>query len=284
MKKETIVENQGIEFPTDFNNTNNTDTKVEIVVTNPTVIEKPIVKVNNGIKSWQDALMSLPNRFKQLDYDIKRTTLELSFATSIIRNSSVLKNCVPQSIFDAVIYSVRVGLTLNPAFGFAYLVPRRVNNEMKCCLDIGYKGWCAILKSYGSVTHIDAQIVYEDEKFDYNPAEGSIKHKPKFAKTEEEQKKRVVNCAYARAILPNGKIVFEVIPNWELLKIKNVSSASKGFSPYSEWESEMQKKAPIKRLAKKLLTLQEDDRVSAMFEAENVNSKEKEEKTLNDIF
>ena len=46
----------------------------------------------------------------------------------------------------------------------------------------------------------------------------------------------------------------------------------------------MQKKAPIKRLAKKLLTLQEDDRVSAMFEAENVNSKEKEEKTLNDIF
>ena len=75
--------------------------------------------------------------------------------------------------------------------------------------------------------------------------------------------------------------MFEFIPAWELEKIKKVSAAAKsGFSPYTDWEQEMTRKAPIKRLSKKLLVLQDDDRVKAMFEVEKENDDRKEEKKI----
>jgi len=289
-KKQT---EEGIEFPDDFNKlsqTNEVKSQPEVVVSaevQSNVIEQNVTIVkekNKGIKNWQDALIALPEKFGQLKVDSKRATIELGFASMIIKNNNYLKQANPQSIFDSIIYSARIGITLNPAFGFAYLVPRKMNGEVKCCLDIGYKGWCAILKSYGSVKHIDAHVVYDDEEFNFQPADGVLNHKPKFAKSEVEHKARVISCAYAVAILPDGEKVYEVIPSWELNKIKNVSSASKGFSPYTEWESEMLRKAPIKRLAKKLLTLQDDQRVSAMFEAEAETYQDNNSKSITDVF
>jgi len=282
-------ENDGIEFPENFTTPSVTTDELQKQAEVTTIalkllVKKEVEKVNevpkqSEMKTWQQALMSLPNKFSQLSIKPKRTTIELGYATMIIKNNNALKSCSAQSVFDSVIYSARIGITLNPSFGFAYLVPR----GGKCCLDIGYRGWCATLKSYGSVKHIDAHIVYEDEKFDWNPADQILKHKPKFAKTEEDQKKRSIVCAYSVAILPTGEKVYEVIPAWELSKIKNVSSASKGFSPYTEWEGEMIRKAPIKRLAKKLMTLQSDDRVNAMFEVENQIYAEKTSITLEEF-
>jgi recombination protein RecT len=283
---------EGIEFPEDFNQPTNVTTEVkseavveEKVQPEPIIETKAVVQEKSkGIRNWQDALIALPEKFGQLKVDAKRATIELGFASMIIKNNGYLKQANPQTIFDSIIYSARIGITLNPAFGFAYLVPRKLNGEVKCCLDIGYKGWCAILKSYGSVKHIDAHVVYEDEEFNFHPADGLLHHKPTFAKSEADQKARVVKCAYAVAILPDGEKVYEVIPTWELTKIKNVSSASKGFSPYTEWESEMIRKAPIKRLAKKLLTLQDEDRVSAMFEAEAATYQDNNSKSITEVF
>lgn len=222
----------------------------------------------SDVKTWAQALQALPNKFQDLQVESKRATIELGFAMQIIQNNAALQKCDPKSIYDAVIYSARIGITLNPAMKLAHLVPR----GGKCCLDVSYQGMAATLKSYGAIKHIDGYVVYEDEAFDWNPATGELKHAMKFAKTEAEQKERKVYASYARAVLPDGMVVYEVIPAWELEKIKAVSaSASKGFSPYSGWEGEMIRKAPIKRLAKKLHVLQADERVSAMFESENEN-------------
>lgn len=236
------------------------------------VVQQKDVEKKAPIKTWQDAVMALPEKFQQLKLDEKRSTIECGFAMQIIKNNTALQKCDAKTVFDAIIYSARIGLTLNPSMGLAYLVPR----GSKCCLDVGYRGWCATLKSYGAIKHMDAYVVYEDEneagKFSWNPSLGLLHHIPLFAKTEADQKKRVIYGAYAKAMLMDGTDVFEFIPAWELLKIKAVSaSASRGFSPYTDWEQEMTRKAPIKRLAKKLLVLQDDDRVKAMFEVEKEN-------------
>jgi recombination protein RecT len=148
--------------------------------------------------------------------------------------------------------------------GLAFLVPR----GGKCCLDVSYKGMAATLKTYGAIKHIDGHVVYEDDTFEYRPDLGTLTHIPYIAKSEEEQKARKIVGAYARAVLPDSLIVFEFIPAWELEKIKAVSqAASKGFSPYNNWEGEMIRKAPIKRLAKKLHVLQNEEQVRAMFES-----------------
>ena len=278
-------ENEGIEFPENFEKPKEevkTETPVaETKVETPVVQQKEITPVKTEIKTWQQAVMALPEKFNQLKLDEKRSTIECGFAMQIIKNNSALQKCDAKTVFDAIIYSARIGLTLNPAFGLAYLVPR----GSKCCLDVGYRGWCATLKSYGAVKHIDAYVVYEDEEaignFRWNPSTGELFHIPIFAKTESDQKKRVIYGAYAKAMLMDGTDVFEFIPAWELLKIKGVSAAAKsGFSPYSDWEGEMTRKAPIKRIAKKLLTLQDDDRVKAMFEVEKENDERKEEKKI----
>jgi recombination protein RecT len=219
----------------------------------------------NAIRSISDALKSLPAQLEKLQLSGKRIQTELGFATIAIRKNDYLKKSDPKSIFDAVLFAARIGLTLNPALGFAYLVPR----SNKCSLDIGYKGWSAILRTSGAVSDINAFVVYDDEDFDWQPAINKLLHRPKFAKSEAEHDARKVYCAYTVAILPDGKIVHEVIPAWELEKIENTSPASKGYTPYKTWKDEMMRKAPIKRHAKKLLKLQDNEAIAEMFENEN---------------
>lgn len=234
----------------------------------PAVQQAAVIPKRSEMKVWTDALKALPQKFAELQVESKRATIELGFAMQIIENNPALKTCAASSIYDAVIYSARIGITLNPAFGMAYLVPR----GKKCCLDVGYRGWAAVLKSYGAIQHIDGYVVYEGEEFSWRPDLNELIHVPVSAASEAEQKARKVLCAYARATLNTGLVVFEVIPGWELEKIKGVSpAASKGFSPYNDWAGEMIRKAPIKRLSKKLQVLQDDDRVKAMFENEQRN-------------
>lgn len=226
----------------------------------------------NAIKSISDALNSLPAQLEKLNLDARRINIELGFASQAIRKSNYLKQCDPKTIFDAVIFAARIGLTLNPALGLCYLVPRRNQQKWECSLDVGYKGWSAILRANKSVSDINAVVVYEDEIFEWDPASGKIKHFPVFAKSEAEHNARKIKCAYTVATLPDGKIVHEVIPAWELEKIEKTSPASKGFTPYKTWKDEMLKKAPIKRHAKKLLPLQNQEAIAEMFEDENNNS------------
>ena len=226
----------------------------------------------NAIRSISDALNSLPAQLEKLNLDARRINIELGFASQAIRKGSYLKQCDPKTIFDAVIFAARIGLTLNPALGLCYLVPRRNKDKWECSLDVGYKGWSAILRANKSVSDINAVVAYEDEIFEWNPASGKIKHFPVFAKSETEHNARKVKCAYTVAILPDGKVVHEVIPAWELEKIEKTSPASKGFTPYKSWKDEMLKKAPIKRHAKKLLPLQNHEAIAEMFVAENNNS------------
>lgn len=288
---------EGVEYPPDFNEKNAETpiqpnaTKEEKIEAAKEIIAKvenkapeaPAVQPKRKIQTWQDALKMLPEKFTQLKIDERRSTIECGFAMQIIKGNQYLQQCDAQSVFDAIIYSARIGLTLNPAFGLGYLVPRKMKGVWKCVLDVGYRGWCATLKSYGAIIHIDAYVVYEDETFTWNPSTGELFHVPNFAKTEADQKARIMHGAYAKAVLPSGINVYEFIPAWELQKIKQVSpAASQGFSPYTDWEGEMTRKAPIKRLAKKLLVLQDDERVKAMFENEQKNDTPEQKKKVAD--
>jgi recombination protein RecT len=226
------------------------------------------VITRDKIKSVKDVFAALPSQFNEMKMEGRRVTVELGFAAQIIRANTQLSKCDPKTIYDAVVYSARIGLTLNPAQGLAYLVPRKD----KCCLDVGYKGWRATLVSYGAIRHIDGYVVRTGDTFSWNPAKGEVIHLPHGSASEAEHKSRKVVAAYAKAILPTGESVYEVIEAWELEKIKKVSpAASSGFSPYTSWEDEMIRKAPIKRLAKKLQVLQGDERMNALFENEQKN-------------
>ena len=60
----------------------------------------------------------------------------------------------PQSMRDSVINVASVGLSLNPAYDYAYLVPR----DNQICLDIGYQGLIKIATDTGSILWAKAEV------------------------------------------------------------------------------------------------------------------------------
>ena len=219
---------------------------------------------------WESAIKNSYQKFSNLDKE--RAITELGYAYQILQGSTQLQSCSKDSIENSIINVARTSVTLNPVMKLAYLVPRKG----KCVLDFSYMGMVAMLRDYGCVRNISAHIVYEDETFINDIHSGILNHTPKYPKTEEEHKLRVIFGCYTRAVLPNGDIAYEFMPNWEILKVKDSSFGSNHKdSAWTTWKEEMYKKSVIRRHFKTLLSMGNNianDKLSAMLSVENENN------------
>jgi recombination protein RecT len=223
--------------------------------------------MSNNLTSWKSTLKEAHTKFVAINPE--KAQSELGFAMQIFQNSDTLQRCDPQSILNAVVNVARTSVTLNPVMRLAYLVPRK----NKCVLDFSYMGLVAMLRDNNCIKSISAHIVYEDEEFDYDVAYNKITHKPRFAKTENEHKSRERIGCYSRATIPNGEIVFEFMPMWEIEKVKRLSEGSSSkFSAWQTWEEEMIKKVVIKRHFKMLISGNPSEALSTALQIENENN------------
>ena len=223
--------------------------------------------MSNNLTSWKSTLKEAHGKFVAINPEKAQT--ELGFAMQIFQNSPTLQGCDPQSILNAVVNVARTSVTLNPVMRLAYLVPRKG----KCVLDFSYMGLVAMLRDNNCIKSISAHIVYEDEEFDYDVAYNKISHRPSFAKTEEQHKSRGRIGCYSRATLPNGEVVFEFMPMWEIEKVKRLSEGSSNkFSAWQTWEEEMIKKVVIKRHFKMLISGNPSEALSTALQIENENN------------
>ncbi len=214
---------------------------------------------------WQNALIKAEGKFLAIA-DPEKAKIELGFAAIAMANSDKLRACTPDSIMNAVINLARTSLTLNPTLKLCYLVPR----DGKCVLDVSYIGMIKILRDNRCIKDLAAYIVYEDEEFENDIVNGVIKHKPIYAKTLAEQKKRNMHGVYTRAILPDGSVSFNFMPMWEVLKIKDSSKAAgSSYSPWNTFEEEMVKKTGIRRHFKTLIAGSPAEQVVAAIEIED---------------
>jgi len=221
----------------------------------------------SNLTSWKASLKEAHTKFTAINPE--KATSELGFAMQIFQNSDTLQRCDPQSILNAVVNVARTSVTLNPVMRLAYLVPRK----NKCVLDFSYMGLVAMLRDNNCIKSISAHIVYEDEDFDYDVAYNKITHKPRFAKTEDEHKSRGRIGCYSRATLPNGEVVFEFMPMWEIEKVKRLSEGSGSkYSAWQTWEEEMIKKVVIKRHFKMLISGNPSEALATALQIENENN------------
>tara|TARA_Y100000114_G_C11760646_1_gene329426 strand:+ start:3394 stop:4113 length:720 start_codon:yes stop_codon:yes gene_type:complete len=203
---------------------------------------------------------------------------ELGFVKQIFEKNSALQRCSKQSVIDALTNIARTGVSLNPSLKLAHLIPR----GNKCTLEFSYMGLIKMLKDGGSITHIEAHLVYEDEEFDYTNE--TIQHKKKFAKSEKEHNEREIIGAYSVATLPTNEKVYCFMPIWELNKVREFS---KGGNIWKNWRDEMYKKSVIKRHFKTLLGASEYAKEQALanmiqIEEENHPIKSARETLLSD--
>lgn len=162
-------------------------------------------------------------------------------------NNEWLRKCTPESIYRSLILSAQIGLEPSGIKGEAYLVPFKGT----CTLIPGWRGLVKLALRSRAVKRLNSFVVYERDAFKiYLGSEPRVEHEPYLGADRGE-----LLGAYAVAKMDNGEVDVEWMDVGELQKIKDNAAKSRGGKPgpaYADWEEQMYRKAPIRRLAKRL--------------------------------
>lgn len=210
-----------------------------------------VVAQDKQLAPYEKAIQNSKERFDKIaDKDLVSYDRESLFALQmLIKTDYALKvaNQNPKSVILAMANVASTGLTLNPAYGLAYLVPR--NGAI--VLDISYKGLLQIATDTGSIKWGRAEVVHASDQFEYNgPAQAPVHKAQVFAMDRGD-----IIGAYCIAKTDEGDILTEVMTLEQLHEVRGKSEAWKRGSdgkkgPWDEFFSEMARKAVIKRAQK----------------------------------
>lgn len=172
---------------------------------------------------------------------------ESLFAIQALKKNDYLRKIAetnPTSVTYAMFNVAAVGITLNPARKLAYLVPR----DGEVLLDISYRGLIHIARQEGAISKAKAEIVCENDHFEYRgPFREPVHQFNPFSKERGD-----IVGVYCHAILPDGSSMVETMPIDEVWKIRDLSMAyaRKKSGPWITFQEEMIKKTVIKRASK----------------------------------
>ncbi|MBI4852579.1 MAG: recombinase RecT [Acidobacteria bacterium] len=197
--------------------------------------EKTLVRLSVTLGKFREKLVQALPKNRNVDQ-------EISSVIATVASSPSLQRCTPESIALAAYDAATLGLPVNK-LGLAWLVP--FGNEAK--LQIGYRGYIQLVIESGYVLDVNAECVYENDRFKYtlgsNP---NIEHEPAI----KGQRGNFI-AVYAIARLLNGISKHVVMSKEQVDHIRSKSrSASNG--PWMTDYDEMSKKTVIKRLCKLL--------------------------------
>ncbi len=199
--------------------------------------------MSKNLAPWAGAIVEAEGSFTEIaseEGNLVTYKKEAVFAMQALQSNEYLQKTNPITIMDSVINVASIGLSLNPALAFAYLVPR----DGRCILDISYKGMVKIATDTGSILWAKAEVVREGDNFAYNGFGLLPDHK---YNPFDKMRGNVIG-AYCVARLSDGGYMVEVMSLDELNKVKDTSKAKNG--PWKTWPEEMMKKTIIKRAYK----------------------------------
>lgn len=220
------------------------------------------------IAPYQLAIEDSAERFKKIAGQMVNFETESIFAMQMLCKNDFVYNTAnksPNSVLMAMFNVASTGLTLNPAHGYAYLVPR----DGQIVLDISYKGLIKIATDTGSILWARSECVYENDEFTYcGPAAmPDVKANPFKPRGE-------IIGAYCIAKTPEGDILTEVMDLAALHEVRAASTAwtrgkagQKG--PWENFYSEMCRKAVIKRARKTWPYTDRDGRMAVAVDIAN---------------
>lgn len=210
--------------------------------------------------TWPQYIEKVSPKFKEIAENGKHVTWaeESQFAIQSLQSNPKLALCVPATVQNSVINVAAVGLTLNSALGYAYLVPEGVKQQDgtwrdECKLRVSYKGLIKIATDSGSIMLVKAEIVKEKDEFTYTGAFSLPEHR--MNPFQDRGKTIGVYCA---AKTHQGDWIVDVMGLDDITKIK---AAAKTKNVWDNWEDEMIKKAIIKRASKQWPKTDRDDRL-----------------------
>jgi recombination protein RecT len=211
-----------------------------------TDIVKPNGKEQDPVKALSQYLSARQGLLAK--YAASRTKPEtlIRLATFEFQRTKGLRECRIESIYTSLILAAQIGLEPSGIRGDAYLVPFKG----ECTLIPGWRGLIKLARRSTVVKSFYAHIVYEGDEFDVTlGTDVKIHHKPILRQSQGVRGDII--AAYAVAKFADGECDVEVIPVSDLEYIKS-KSAGRSNPAYGDWEDQMFRKAPIRRLAKRL--------------------------------
>lgn len=169
-----------------------------------------------------------------------------------VRDPAIL-DCTTASIIRAVQQSAEVGLEIGSPLGEAYLVPFKNwkrNYQKEAQFIAGYKGLVKLALGGPKVQKIEARLVRERDDFSFTLGTSpAIQHN--YSPRASESDRGPVTNAYAIAFFHGGETQFDVMSKEELDRIRDKANPErKKGSSWTDHESEMYRKCPIRRLTK----------------------------------
>ena len=204
------------------------------------------METNKQIAPWIAAVAEAEHRFVAMT-DQRTWEKESLFAMQAVMKNDYLKtiaNQNPQSLRNAVANVAAIGITLNPALAYAYLVPR----DKQACLDISYKGLIKIATDTGAIKWCQAELVYSNDLFEFHgPTVAPVHNFNPFAKDRGE-----FQGAYCVAKTADGDLLVEAMSAQEIHDIRDKTDIWKKSKsgPWKDFPGEMAKKTVIKRASK----------------------------------
>lgn len=202
-----------------------------------------VVKIE---KTWPDLVHDVMPQFERIarQNQMVKWDSESQFAIQAIQKNDTLAKCTIESVQNAVINVAAVGLTLNPADGYAYLVPeynkQTRNNE--CQLRISFKGLIKVATDTGAIKWVKAEIVKANDTFEYR----GISNEPVHTMNPFSDRGDTVGV-YCVAKTNEGEYLVDIMSSAE---IEMVRGCAKTDAVWAKWPDEMAKKAVIKRASK----------------------------------
>lgn len=160
-----------------------------------------------------------------------------------------LAECTEASVFECMLTLSSLGL--EPDGRRAHLIPFKKSTktpsgwvtEMRCQLILDYKGIVELVMNSGLVSNIHADVVCENDEFEYNMGE-VVKHKIDFRRP-----RGAAYAVYCRIKFKDGSTAAEAMTMQEVEAVK-ARSKSANDGPWVTDFREMAKKTVFKRLSK----------------------------------
>ena len=193
----------------------------------PATMKDYLAKMEGEIKKALPSMIS-PERFTRI-------------VMSALSANSDLNKVTPASFLGAVMTSAQLGLEPNTPLGMAYII----KYGDKATFQLGYRGLMALAYRSKEITTIQAQVVYENDTFEYSfGIDPELKHVP--ARTNRGNPTFVYACYKTK----DGGYGYEVMSVEDINIHAKKYSKAYGNSPWqTNWE-EMAKKTVLKKLLK----------------------------------
>ena len=174
---------------------------------------------------------------------------EREHVKSVIAKSKKLQQCLPVTIYQSILQTASMGLTVNPVQQHCFLIPRRAGSDgpMICYPSPGYRGLIHMCMDSGQIIQIRAEVVYAADKFRFlGPVEKPV-HEPVLTQTHRVQQ----SCqgAYAICEYANGSYSTEYVDRATIDLIRQMSEVPNS-AMYTKLWTEGFKKIAIRRLCK----------------------------------